>query len=515
MASNVSTQNKRIAKNTVYLFVQKIIILLILLYTSRVLLNVLGIDDYGLYGLVGSIVLMFNSLRSLFSSSIQRFINVAKASDDANRISQIYSLGVIIHLCMSVLFIIVLELAASILLPDLNIAPERLSVAWLVLQCSIASAVISLMTVPYDALLMANEKFKVISAFAVIEYALRLGVVFLLYLDSGERIITYALLLVAVSIIVRILNAAYCHIRLRDEARFKFKIDKSLLKEMTGFAGWNFFGNLGYSLANEGVNLILNLFGGIVANAARTITYQVSSAIMQFVAYSNMSFQPRSISTYSEGDFNRFFNLQCVGAKVNVSIFSLIATPIIVFTPYILQFWLGEIPPYTVTFIHALLGYHAIRCLHSPIDTLFKAEGNLRNYQICELSLMVLNLPISWAILKCGAPYWSVFTVMMIIEIINLGAILNLAKRMLDFPVKAFINRVIFRSIIIFAIIGIFGTLGNILSVEKLPFIVFASGTIVVSATIGIISVLTLFDKTERTKLWSMIPILDRFKGQS
>lgn len=512
MANNVSTQNKRIAKNTVYLFVQKIIILLILLYTSRVLLNALGIDDYGLYGLVGSIVLMFNSLRTLFSSSIQRFINVAKASDNIDLISHIYSMGVIIHICLAVLFIIVLELAALFLLPDLNIAPERLSVANWVLQCSIASAVISLMTVPYDALLMANEKFQVISALAVIEYVLRLGVVFLLYLDSGDRIITYAILLVAVSLIVRILNASYCHIRLRKEARFQFKIDKPLLKKMTGFAGWNFFGNLGYSLTNEGVNLILNIFGGIVANAARTITYQISSAIMQFVAHSNMSFQPRSIATYSDGDFKTFFNLQCIGAKVNVGIFSLIVTPIIVFTPSILQYWLGEIPPYTVAFIHALLGYQAVRCLHSPIDTLFKAEGNLRNYQICELFFMALNLPVSWAILKCGAPYWSVFTVMMTLEIINLVAILNLAKRMLDFPVKTFFNRVISRSIIIFATIGMLGVLGSFLSAERMTFLAFTCGIIIIIAFIGVISIMTLFNRIERAKLCSMIPLLNRFK---
>ena len=249
-----------------------------------------------------------------------------------------------------------------------------------------------------------------------------------------------------------------------------------------------------------------------MANAARTITYQVSSAIMQFVSYSNMSFQPQSIMSYSEGKFSRFFNLQCLGAKVNVGIFSLIGTPIILFTPTVLNIWLGEVPIYTVGFIHALLAYQAIRCFHSPIDTLFKAEGSLRNYQICELCIMVLNLPVSWTILKWGAPYWSVFIVMMVIEIINLIAILTLSKRMLNFPVKTFVHRVIGRSSVIFIIIMVLGIIVEKLKFDSLSFFEFVGGTIAAVGIIGFTIFFVLFNKNERGNLCAMLPILRKIQ---
>ncbi len=514
MKTQISAQNKRIAKNTAYLFVQKLIIILLALYTARILLKTLGIDDYGLYGLVGSIVVMFNSLRTMFSNSIQRFINVAKGEGDSQRIRSIYSTGVIIHLGMAVIFVSAVEIAAWFFLPDLNIVPERYNAAFWVLQCSVLSAVISLMTVPYDALLIANERFMAISVLSVTEYTLRLGVVFLLYITPGDRVVVYAILLVIVSIIVRIANAVYCHHSLGEEARFQRGVNKPLLKEMTGFAGWNFIGNLGYSLSNEGVNIVLNIFGGIVVNAARTITYQVSAALTQFVSYAVVSFQPRSITIYCSGDFDGFMTLQSIGAKVKVGIFSIIAAPLIAFTPAILNFWLGEIPPYTVAFIQTLLLYQAIRCLHSPVDTLFKAAGNLRNYQLCELFFMMLNLPLSWVALKAGAPYWVAFIIMAILETANLVSIMILANKMLHFPIRTFATNVVLRSVVIFGLLGSICYLAHTFELSQMPFPILLASSAGLALLMSLSVLLILFSNAERQRLFSLLP-LERFKKQS
>ena len=417
---NVSENNRRIARNTLLLYGRKAVTMLIALYSSRVLLQYLGIDDFGLYGLIGSIIAVFTSLKSTFAASVQRFLNVNKEESIARK-NEIFCMGMIIHVLIAVVFILLAEIGGAILLPNLNLNTEKLIVAGCILRFTILSAAVSIITVPFDALAMANEKFDALAVISIV-HILMIG---------GD-----------------------CYKTFKDTVKFHFVMDRVLFKRMTSFAGWNFFGNLGYYLTSEGVNFILNIFGGIVANASRTISYQVKNALQTLVNDITVAFQPQSMMAFST-DKQRFYNLQFLATKARFAICIVLGFPLFLFIPEILQVWLGKQPEGAATFIRCILLFVVIRCWHDAIDTTFKSAARMRNYQICEMSIMLFNLPVSWLMLHLKLPLYSVFITMSVIEFVNLIAIMVLAYKELGFMIGDYIKKVIVPSVFIICIMGI------------------------------------------------------------
>lgn len=434
--------NKAIAKNTLFLYGRKLFTLVIALYTSRVLLQQLGITDFGIYGLVGSVVAMFNALRTIFASSIQRFINVAKGNARHDDVNDIFSIGVKIHRRIAIAFFIVVEIAGTVMMHYLDIPDGKFSSSMIVLQFSILTAVITILTVPYDALIIANERFNAYALFSIIDYTLRLVIVFLLACSQDNRLVIYAALLLLTSVIIRYINIIYCRRAFGDECRYR-KVDRpDLLRQMTGFAGWQFLGNTAYTITNNGINFVLNIMGSVVVNAARTIAYQVMSAISQFTADLNLSFQPRTMQLYAQGDIAGFLRLIYINTKANFAVIAILAFPVFVLAEPVIHTWLGEIPPYTTGFVRATLIYLVMRSLHSPIDMYFKSYGNLKAFQITELIFLSLSLPLSWVLLHFGLPYYTVFLAMAACELINMAALLILARRQNGFSIKQYITTV-------------------------------------------------------------------------
>ncbi len=460
--STTSDNNKRIAKNTLYLYIRKIIGIIIAFYSSRLLLQALGINDFGLYGLVGSIVALFSSLRSLFSSAIQRFINIAKGRDDGETIKRIFCIGVKIHFYISILFFIVVEIAGLILIPQLNIAPELIGSAQWVLQFSILATIVTIMTVPYDALIIANEKFNIYATFAIVESCLKFGIIFLLYTTSTYRVVLYSALLFVVSLLVRFLNMYYCLRTFGEVARYHNVKDKQLFKEMTKFAGWQLFGNTGYAISSSGLNFILNIFGGTIANAARTIAYQVMGIVTQFMNDISVSFQPRAMIKYAEEDYNGFQQLLIICSKATFVICVILSFPIIVFTPAILTVWLNEVPEYSIIFVRLIMVYLIIRSFHGTFDIIFKTSGILKPYQICDFTIMILNLPVSWCLLSIGFGTSSVFITMTVLEFINLIIIMIISRRITGFNLKLYITDILIPAIFSLSAISIIGWLSTI-----------------------------------------------------
>lgn len=503
MDNSVRLNNKRIARNTAFLYIRKIFTLVIALYTSRVVLQTLGIDDFGLYGLVGSIVVIFNSLRSLFASSIQRFLNIEK-SGSLKRQNEIFSMGISIQVGIAIIFFIVVEIAGLIMIPNLNFAPEKISVARWVLQFSIVSAIVSILTVPYDALMMAKERFDAIAGFSLIDSVLRLGIVYLLLISDINRVILYSILVLGVGFLMRMINAIYCKKHYPEISRYKFVKDKHLFKEMTKFAGWNFFGNLGYSLTNQGLNFVLNLFGGVVANAARTIAYQVNDNMRSFVVDLTLAFIPQSMMIYKYNK-QRFYNLQFFSSKSCSAVFLIFVFPIYLLTNEVLKFWLGESPEFAVSFIHGIIFYSLVRNWHGPIDIAFKSANKMRDYQLCEIIIMLLNLPIAWLVLHFGAPLYSLFIVMTIVEIVNLGAILIIAKRQIDFPVWNYIKRVVFPTLYAVAIFigGYFMAIYFNVAIHN--FIQLIISCVILTIIALCVDVIVIFDAKERQKIFELV----------
>lgn len=500
---SVSENNRRIARNTLLLYGRKAVTMLIALYSSRVLLQYLGIDDFGLYGLVGSIILVFTSLKSTFAASVQRFLNVNKEESIA-RENEIFCMGMIIHVLIAVVFILLAEIGGAILLPNLNLNSEKLIVAGCILHFTIFSAAVSIITVPFDALAMANEKFDALAVISVIDSVLRLCVIFILSFSPIQRVVFYAILLLCVTIVHILMIGGYCYKTFKTTVKFHFVKDKVLFKRMTAFAGWNFFGNLGYYLTSEGVNFILNIFGGIVANASRAISYQVKNALQTLVNDITVAFQPQSMMAFST-DKQRFYNLQFLATKARFAICVVLGFPLFLFIPEILQVWLGKQPEGAATFIRCILLFVAIRCWHDAIDTTFKSAACMRNYQICEMSIMLFNLPVSWLMLHLKLPLYSVFIVMSVIEFVNLIAIMMLAYKELDFIIGDYIKEVIIPSVFIICIMGIIYLSCSFFDIRPfgwIEMVFFLIGAF--SIAIGLIF-MVLFSRIEREKLVSMM----------
>lgn len=393
----------------------------------------LGVDDFGMYGLIGSILAMFSSLRGLFASSIQRFISVEKGTGNQENVNRIFSMGIVIHAGLSIVFIIVVEIIGLICIPKLNIPLESMSAAYWILQFSIFAAAVTIMTVPYDALIIANEKFNAFAFFSIIEILLKLVIILLLVYSPFPKVIVYSFLMLVVAFMVRGLNAIYCNKVFREETRFHWVKDMVYMKRMTVFAGWQFFGNLGFSLTNTGMNFVINLFGGVAVNTARAIAYQTMSAVGKFTGSVSVSFQPQSMMLYSQGAMSEYFKLMLMNTKISYAITSILGFVVVMMASPLLRLWLGNVPEYTTEMVQAIFVYAIVRSLHSPIDILFKAAGRLKYYQMCELIFLSANLPLSWVLLHWGYPYYSVFILMAAVEFINLFAILLLANRLLKF----------------------------------------------------------------------------------
>lgn len=508
MQSTANLQNnKRIAKNTLYLYLRKIINLFLAFYGARLLLKALGVEDYGLYGLVGSVVAIFASLRVLFSSSIQRYINIAKGAGEFEKVQMIFSIGVKIHLWISIGFLILAEITGFIVIPHLNIAASNMMAAHWIWQFSIFTSIAGIMTVPYDALIISNERFDAYAAISMIESFLKFAVVLLLFLDDGSRVILYAGLICGVSVFIRFLNFFYCKKQFGNEAIYRSNTDRALLKKMTAFAGWQFMGNASYAAQNSGLSIVLNIFGGTIANAARSIAYQVLTTVVQFTSDINVSFQPRVMMEFSQGNVARFYQLLFMSAKTALLISSVIAFPIIIFTPSILSFWLTETPEHTVPFVRWIMIYAVLRSLHSMFDLFFKTHGILRNYQICEFVSLLISIPIAWAFLQLGYPLWTVFMVMGLIELINLFLIAGIATKQLNFKLGLYLKSIVGRFLIaaiILAGIGLF--ILNFVSINNSVFTTI--GLCVGGALLTLLVDLgTLFSKSE---IRSMIHIIKR-----
>lgn len=495
--------NKKIAKNTFFLYVRKIFTLGVSLYISRVTLEMLGVTEFGIYGLVGSIVAMFSALRGLFATSVQRFININKGENGGADVGRIFSIGVKIHLWIALAFFVIVEVAGFFLIPHLNIPAENYTVAQWVLLFSVLSAVASILTAPYDALIIANEDFKAYSVISIIEYVLRLGIVFLLVLSPISRVVFYSILVFAVSVIIRVINTWFCTRSYGEEARYRNVKDKTLLRDMTQFAGWQFFGNLGYTLTNNGVNFIINIFGGVIVNAARTIAYQVLTAIQQFVSDINVSFQPQSMRLYAEKEKEAFFNLLVLNSKTTIAITLILIFPIMMLTYPILHLWLGDVPEYTVGFVQTIMLYMAVRSIHGPIDMLFKCDGRLKKYQLAEFIIMIFNLPLSWIALKMGLPYYSAFIIMGIVEIVDKIVVLFIAKEQLGFDMRRYYRSVVWPAVATCIILGILLAGNRMLQIvpDSIGFFTFILMATVACGIAGIVELLVLFNKDDRRKL--------------
>lgn len=404
MTTDVSVNNKRIAKNTLYLYLRQILILVVSLYTSRIVLATLGESDYGVYNVVGGVVSMFSIVTASLSQAISRYLTFELGKNDLSRLRNIFSTSINIQIIMSVIVLILMEIIGLWFLNyKMNIAENRMLAANWVFQISILTFIINLMNVPYNAVIIAHEKMKAFAYVSILEAVLKLILVACLLVSSIDKLITYAVLQFFVSAIIRIIYGCYCS-RNFNECKYSFVIDKALLKDMTNFAGWNATSIIAYTLNIQGINILLNLFFGVTVNAARGIATQVEGIIKGFVLNFTTAVRPQIIKSYSSGDKAYLFKLLCSSTKYSYYLMLAFTLPFFLETETILRIWLGNYPAFAPIFIRLILLITLVATLGDLLYTNILAIGKLKRYMIEESCITILIFPLSYVMFKFKFP---------------------------------------------------------------------------------------------------------------
>lgn len=446
---NQSANNKRIAKNTLLLYVRMLFTMGVSLFTSRVILQALGVEDYGIYSVVGGFVSMFALISNSLSAAISRFITFELGKGESSRIKDVFSTAVIIQLVLALLICILLEsVGVWFLNTQMTIPTERLYAANWVLQFSIITFAFNLISVPYNAAIIAHEHMGTFAFIGLFEAISKLIIVYLLYISPIDNLIFYSFLICLLSVIVRFLYQIYCRKHF-VECKLYFCYDKSLIKEIFGFAGWNFIGASSGVLRDQGVNILLNIFCGPLVNAARGIAMQVSSAVQQFSLSFTTALNPQITKSFAANDRDYCFKLVFQGAKLTYILMLLISLPIILEPPIILKIWLGVVPDYAVIFVQLVLMYGLSESISYTMVTLMLATGNIRNYQLLVGGCQMLNFPLSYTLLKFGVSPEYTFVVSICVAIGCLLLRLFMLNRMVALPIKRFLQSVIFKVLLV------------------------------------------------------------------
>ena len=440
--SDISANNKRIAKNTLLLYFRTILVMVISLYTSRVVLDTLGVEDFGIYNVVGGVVAMFGIISGSLSSAISRFITFELGRGDKEKLKRIFSTSVNIQLGLSLIIIILGEtIGLWFLNSKMNIPPERMSAANWVLHCSLLTFAINLVSIPYNAVIIAHERMSVFAYVSILEVSLKLIIVYLLYVSLWDKLITYSILLVAVAACIRLVYGIYCN-RYFEETKYKAVYDKSLLKEMSGFAGWSFLNNAGYLLNTQGVNILINLFFGVGMNAARGIATQVDGAIMRFVNNFTTALNPQIIKNYANGNMPTVFNLVCKGAKFSYYLLLFFAIPFLCETETILSLWLKDVPSHTSIFLRLAVIASMMNILGNTQWTACYATGNIRFYTLVITPVGLLVFPLTYLCYYYGMPVESTYYLFIINYLVLDFIRLFLLKRIMSFPIMLYLREV-------------------------------------------------------------------------
>lgn len=441
--TDYAANNKSIAKNTILLYFRTILIMLVTLYTSRVVLKNLGVEDFGVYNAVGGVVSMFAVISGALSNAISRYITYGIGKEDRERLNVIFTTSVTIQVVIAlVIFILCEGFGIWFLNSRMNIPVDRLAAANWVLHCSLLTFVVNLISVPYNACIIAHEHMKAYAYIGIIDACLKLSIAYLLIISPIDKLISYSILLFVASLCVRILYGVYCKEHFA-ECKYKLTFDKSLFKEMIDFAGWNFFGNATSVLNYQGISLLMNVFFGVIVNSARGIAMQVDAAINQLVVTFTTAINPQIIKSYAHGDSQRLFYLICKGAKFSFFLLLIFAVPLIFEAEHILQIWLVDVPDGAPLFMQLSLLGAMVTTLGNSGYTACIATGQIKKYSIIITLVGSMNFFISWVAYKLGAPAEMTYVIYIIVYSIVQVVRLILMREILGFPIMMFVKEVL------------------------------------------------------------------------
>ena len=472
------------------------------LYTTRMILSLLGVIDYGIYNVVGGVVSMFAFLRGTLSTSSQRYFSIELEKKDKKSLNQWFCLNITAFSILIILFIVVAETVGIWFVNfKLVIPSERLYAANIIYQLSIVSFVLSFFSIPYHALIIAHERMSAFAYISIVEALLKLFIVFILSIITWDKLIIYGILTSLATTSITLSYIYYNRVNF-EESKYTFFWNKQKIKELLFFSGWHFYGTFSTTIRSHGINILINLFFLPAVNAARAVSFQVYHAVSILSNNFFVALKPQIYKTYASGDYNELYKLVLRSSSICFFLVSILVFPIFANTNYILTLWLKSVPEYTVVFTQLILINGLIESVNGPTIAAILATGKIRNYELIAASLTIMNLPISYLALKLGAAPTATMVVSIVIVIfITMYRAYTLCK-MIGISLRKYM--VLFSKMIIVVfllILFIYFTIYN----SSYNFLILTAQSLFVFVVTAILDFILLFDKSDRLKLYKTL----------
>ena len=447
-----NSNNKRIAKNTLLLYVRMLFMMFIGLYTSRVILDKLGEVDFGIYNVVGGFVTMFAIISGAMTTATQRFLSFEIGKGKHGNVKGIFSTMIYIHLFLALAVLVVGEIVGVWFLnAHMNFPANRYDAANWVFQLSLLVFILNVINVPYSGALIAYEKMSAFAYFSIFDAIFKLAICYVITMTPFDKLIVYAVLMAIIQIALLAMYFFYCRMKFK-ECRFTGRFNMEYGKNIGSFVGWNMIGSLSSVAKEQGVNVVLNMFFGPAVNAARGVAYQVLSKLNGFVTNFQMALNPQIIKSYASGEKDNMYKLVFRGAKLSYLMLLVLSLPVVIEAPLILSVWLKEVPKYTVIFLQIAIFTSMINALSNPLIISMHASGKVRDYQIVVGCLSLLTLPIVYVAFKMNAEPYMAMIIAFVIELLCHFARLYMLVRSIEFPMWKFVKDVTLR---VFVITGV------------------------------------------------------------
>jgi O-antigen/teichoic acid export membrane protein len=497
-----TVNHKRIAKNTVFLYIRMIVVMGIGLYTVRAILDLLGVVDYGIYNVVGGVVAMFSFVNGTLATSSQRYFSIELAKSDLNRLNKWFCLNITTFSVFILIFVVIAEtIGLWFVNTQMTIPPERMSAANCVYQFSILSFCISFISIPYNALIIAHERMSAFAYISIVEALMKLGIVFILMYIPWDKLVSYSVLMLITSLGITLSYVVYCHKKF-VESRFAPYWNKSEIKELLSFSGWHLFGTFSVVVRSQGINILINMFFNPAINAARAVAYQIYGAVTQFSENFLVAVKPQIYKGYAQNDYNTLNRLIIRSTYLCTFLMAILVFPILSNSSFVLELWLKEVPKYAVAFTQLVLINGIIDSASGPLTVSILATGRIKKYELVVATLFVLNLPISYVFLNLGAEPTVTMLVSIFISLVVFFSRAYILSKKLNLPFTQYIYmflRISFGLIVIG--VSIYYTIYNAAS-SLLTLIIYS---IIVFLVTSLVYTVFVFDKNDVKYIFTLI----------
>ncbi len=447
--------NRRVAKNTLMLYFRMFFMMIVSLYTVPVVLRALGVVDYGIYGVVGGVVSLFSFMGGMLASGSQRFIAYAIGRGDKQELKSTFDTTITIYLIFAIIALALLEsVGVWFLNTQLDIPAERMRAANWVLQCSIVAFTINLVSIPYNAAIIAHERMSLYAYFSIFECLMKLAVAIALQYVLSDKLITYAVLICIVALILRILYQVSCRILFEECRKYRFHWDQRIGRELLTYSGWNVVGSIALLFRRQGVNIVLNLFFGPVLNAAHSIAQHINTILGQFINNVYTASRPQITKLFANNDEPRMWKMVFSSARMANYLLLYLSIPVLIELQTILTLWLKDVPEYTVDITRLMIISTLIETLANQVIAAFQAENRIRKYQLYSSTIVLLNVPISYFLLRIYhtqpiLPY----AISIILSVCYVVSLLLVAKKEIALNVSKYVKTVVCRVLLIYSLV--------------------------------------------------------------